>query len=293
MRYPSTVDLPFNSKAIQGRFVPIAPGLPVPSGDGYWLLLQGNALLVCKDADTLTLPFGAQPPFLSAACEPFCIGTWQGAPLRVAAVSRAAVIPDFYSAEAFNAAGDRLDDATLTLGGMAMQLVHWQKKSRFCSTCGGTLTPLTGSWGRLCSACTYEHFPAIHPCSIILVRRGDEFLLTRKKEWLPGRYGLVAGFLDMGESLEECAAREVLEETGIAVTNVQYVGSQCWPFPSQLMAGFIADYASGEIQVDQTELEDARWFSRQNPPAGLPPRRSIARWILDRYFLIPPTDSGA
>lgn len=284
MRYPSSVDLPFNHEAIKAGFVPILPGAATPAGEGYWSILQGNTLIVRNDGGELQLPFGPPPHFLPEDFEPFCVGTWQGQPLRVAAISRSVAIPEFFASEAFNAAGDRLDDATLTLGGMAVQILHWQKQSRFCSACGGELVPLSGSWGRRCSSCNYEHFPSIHPCAIVLVRRCGEFLLVRKKEWLPGRYGLVAGFLDMGESLEECAAREVMEETGIRVKNVQYLGSQCWPFPSQLMAGFVADYDSGGIRVDEVELEDARWFSCSDLPAGLPPRRSIARWIIDRHL---------
>ncbi|NVN99316.1 MAG: NAD(+) diphosphatase [Geobacteraceae bacterium] len=285
MRYPLTADLPFNRAAVQSGFVAILPGSPQSAGldgDGFWLILQGNSMLVTEQ---LQMPFGPMPEFLSERCEPSTIGLWQGKPLWIAAISRSIEIPPSFSAEPFNASGDRLDDATLTLGGMAMQIIHWQKKSRFCSSCGGALTPMPGNFGMLCPVCNYEHFPSIHPCAIVLVRRGDQFLLARKKEWFPGRYGLVAGFLDMGESLEECAAREVLEETGIVIKNVQYVGSQCWPFPSQLMAGFIADYESGEIVVDESELEDARWFNRDEPLIGLPPHRSIARWILDRYML--------
>lgn len=285
MRYPSTVNLPFNHEAVKNYFTPIVPGSSTLEGDGYWLILQGNTLLVRNTGERLELPCGAVPSFLPATCQPFCIGLWHGQPLRIAAVSRSLQIPDSFIAEPFNANADRLDDATLTLGGMAMQILHWQKKSRICSTCGGELTPLQGSWGKLCTPCSYEHYPSIHPCSIVLVSRGDEFLLVRKKEWQSGRYGLVAGFLDMGESLEECASREVLEETGIHVRNVQYVGSQCWPFPSQLMAGFVAEYAGGDIVVQEDELEDARWFSRSAPPDGLPPRRSIARWIMERYML--------
>ena len=144
------------------------------------------------------------------------------------------------------------------------------------------MTPMTGSWGRFCSSCGYEHFPAIHPCSIVLVRRDDQFLLVRKKEWAAGRYGLVAGFLDMGESLEECAIREVREETGIEICNIRYVGSQNWPFPAQLMAGFVADYADGDICADPHELEDARWFPADALP-NLPTRRSIARWIIENF----------
>lgn len=285
MRYPLTADLPFNSSALKSGFRAILPGSPehaLPWGEGYWLILQGNSLLVTEQ---FQLPFGGKPDFLPQSSEPLLVGFWQDAPLRIATVSRAAEIPPLLLAEPFNATGDRLDDATLTLGGMAMQILHWRKKSRNCSTCGGLLTEMPGSWGMLCNACSYEHFPSIHPCAIVLVQRGDEFLMTRKKEWLPGRYGLVAGFLDMGESLEECAAREVLEETGIVIRDVQYVGSQCWPFPSQLMAGFIAEYDSGEIVVDRSELEDARWFSRDKPPEGLPPHRSIARWIIEKYMI--------
>ena len=97
-----------------------------------------------------------------------------------------------------------------------------------------------------------------------------------------GCYSLVAGFVDFGESLEECALREIREETGIIAENIRYVGSQNWPFPAQLMAGFVADYAGGEIVVDKNELEDARWFSVEALPT-LPPSRSIARWIIDTF----------
>jgi NAD+ diphosphatase len=95
----------------------------------------------------------------------------------------------------------------------------------------------------------------------------------------------VAGFLDFGESLEECAVREVREETGIEVKNVRYVGSQSWPFPSQLMAGFVAEYAAGEIKADENEIAEARWFTRESLPDSFPPHRSIARWIIERYLL--------
>lgn len=142
---------------------------------------------------------------------------------------------------------------------------------------------LSGTWGKRCLSCSHERYPAVHPCAIVLIRRGDEFLLIRKPEWGEGRYSLVAGFLDFGESLEECAVREVKEETGVDITNVQYVGSQSWPFPSQLMAGFVADYAGGKVVPDTTEIADARWFSRQTLPISFPPYRSIARWIIERY----------
>jgi NAD+ diphosphatase len=284
MRYPSTINLPFNYDLIRHDFTPLHPGDQSPEGPGWWLPVQGNSLVVLPDGEGFRLHHGDMPEWGGGKGEPLCIGLWQGEPLRAMAVGSAVPIPEPWLVEPFNAAEERLGDLLLTLGGMGKQILHWQRQSRFCSICGADLAPVPGSWGRRCTGCGHEHFPAIHPCSIILVRRGDEFLLTRKREWPPGRYSLVAGFLDFGESLEECAAREVLEETGIRVENVRYVGSQCWPFPSQLMAGFIADYAGGEIRVDEVELEDARWFTRATPPL-FPPRRSIARWIIDRHMV--------
>jgi NAD+ diphosphatase len=193
-----------------------------------------------------------------------------------------ASLPDGFLLEPFNSNEDRLDDATMTLAGLAKSILHWDKQSRFCSVCGARAEAIDESFGRRCTGCKAEHFPHLHPCAIVLVKRGDELLLARKKEWVPGRFGLVAGFLDFGESLEECAIREVKEETGIIIRNVRYVASQNWPFPAQLMAGFVADYDRGEITVDSNELEDARWFSKERLPL-LPGKRSIARWIIDNY----------
>jgi NAD+ diphosphatase len=117
---------------------------------------------------------------------------------------------------------------------------------------------------------------------IVLIRDGDRILLTRKSFWAKGRYGLVAGFVDIGESLEAAACREIREEVGVEVRDLQYVASQYWPFPSQLMVGFVATYAGGTVRPDHTELEDARWFSVTDLP-DLPGTHSIARFILDHY----------
>jgi NAD+ diphosphatase len=107
-------------------------------------------------------------------------------------------------------------------------------------------------------------------------------LLTRKAEWAPGRYALIAGFVDNGESLEGCVAREIKEEAGVDVKDIRYVGSQNWPFPSQMMIGFVATYAGGDVVIDREELEDARWFPCDALPP-LPSRHSISRFIIDHY----------
>ena len=137
---------------------------------------------------------------------------------------------------------------------------------------------------KTCPRCKYEHYPHLHPAVITLVRDGDRFLLARKQEWAPGRYALVAGFVDNGESFEGAVAREVKEKVGVDVTDIQYVGSQNWPFPSQIMVGFVASYAGGEVRVDTQELEDARWFTRDTIPIS-PSRHSIAGYIIRSYAL--------
>jgi NAD+ diphosphatase len=118
---------------------------------------------------------------------------------------------------------------------------------------------------------------------IVRVARGDSILMTRQARFPPGMYGLVAGFMEPGESLEGCVAREVLEETGVRVRNIRYFGSQPWPFPHQVMIGFTADHAGGEIVVDTSELEEAAWFDRGNMPM-LPPPFSIARKLVDDWL---------
>lgn len=280
--YPATVNLPFNFSSIEADFVFQAPAADPPVEDGAWVIIQGNNAVLEETPAGPKLLQGRLPDWLSPQQAAVCIGTWQGRPLRAVTVSRSLVLQPPLVSEPFNAGDERMDIQTLTLSGLGKQILHWELQSRHCSRCGAHTTDIAASWGKRCTACGSEHFPHIHPCAIVLVKRGRELLLTRKAEWTAGRYSLVAGFLDFGESLEECAIREVREETGIEICNIRYVGSQNWPFPAQLMAGFVADYAGGDICVDLQELEDARWFPADALPV-LPPGRSIARWIIDNF----------
>jgi NAD+ diphosphatase len=284
MRYPEAVNLPFNGAIIRHGFLSLQPGEAVPAGPALWVVVRGNDLVLVKKQGELRFFQGERPDWIGEG-NGLCFGTWYGMPLFAVALSRKQELPDGMVAEPFNAMEERLDDRLLTLGGLAHQVLSWDRHSSLCSRCGGALERILLSWGKRCTGCGHEHFPHIHPCVIVLVRKNDEFLLGRKSAWPTGRYSLVAGFLDFGESLEECVHREVLEETSIRITNLRYVGSQNWPFPSQLMAGFVADYAGGEIVVDRDELEDARWFCRDVMPETLPGKRSIARWIIDTYAL--------
>lgn len=275
--YPSPVDLPFNRASFEPQFQLAAPDRD-PGGAGVCLLLQGNTLLTAEQ-DGLPALIAGTPP-VSGNHPPLYIGQWQGTPCRLLTVPRDQQ-PEGLIHHPLLGSDPQLPLPLLSLAGVGRMILHWERTSQFCGNCGEKLQRLTNEWGKECLRCGNHHFPRIHPCVIGLVVRGEEILLVRKPEWPVGRFGLVAGFVEFGECLEEAMMRETAEETGIQTTNLRYVGSQCWPFPSQLMCGFVADYAGGEIRLQEDELEEARWCRLDQLPT-LPPRRSIARYLIDR-----------
>jgi NAD+ diphosphatase len=284
MKTPLSVYLPFNRDALRGAFEPAKSGAVPPTLEGHWLIVQDQGLLVEPAGEGFRLPRGAAPQGLGdVAAEPLWLGQWHGEPCWVVGLARDATPPAGLQRETLvPMRGTKLPDELLSLGGMAMQGLWWESTSGHCPRCGTRTERIAGEWGRRCGSCRYEHYPHLHPAVIVLVKDGDRVLLARKREWAPGRYALVAGFVDNGESLEGAVAREVKEEVGVDVTDIQYVGSQNWPFPSQIMLGFVATYAGGTVAVDQEELDDARWFPADALPDG-PSRHSIARFILDTH----------
>lgn len=145
----------------------------------------------------------------------------------------------------------------------ARALVDWHATHGFCAKCGESTRISQGGTVRICPDCQTEHFPRVNPVVIMVVTRGDNCLLGRQKGWPVGMFSALAGFVEQGETIEEAVRREVMEEAGVSVGNVRYHASQPWPFPSSLMLGCIAQGVSQEIVVDFSELEAARWFSRQ------------------------------
>jgi len=280
---PLTVYLPFNRDVLGAAFTPAKRGATPGEPPGTWLIVQEQGLVLPEGAD-FRLPEGAPPPGLAEKLgEPLWLGMFRGTPCWTVALAPDAALPPGFRRETLvPMQGSRLPDDVLTLGGMAMQALWWEATSGHCPRCGEGTERIAGEWGKRCSRCRYEHYPHLHPAVIVLVRDGDRVLLARKAAWAPGRYALVAGFVDNGESLESAVVREVKEEVGVDVKDVTYVGSQNWPFPSQLMVGFLATYAGGEITLDPDELEDARWFPRTALPAG-PTRHSIAGFIIEHY----------
>ena len=166
--------------------------------------------------------------------------------------------------------------------GKCAELLYWDRNTKFCGVCGGQMHFHTDISKR-CEMCGKEVWPQLATAVIVLIRRGDEILLARGRNFRSDFYGLIAGFVETGETLEEAVKREVMEETGLTIKNIRYFDSQPWPYPSGLMVGFIADYESGDIHVQREELQKAGWFNRTNLPK-LPEKLSIARRLIDHWL---------
>jgi len=186
-----------------------------------------------------------------------------------------------------------LDWAEAPLFAAAVSLTRWHVRNRFCANCGRETRVAKGGWSRSCSSCSAEHFPRVEPVVIMAVEHRERILLARQSHFPPRRYSALAGFVEVGESIEAAVAREIREEAGIEIGNMRYVASQPWPFPSSLMIACRAEAASSKIIVDHAELEDARWFSRDEVALSLagsedapflpPPRAAIARNLLEQW----------
>ena len=177
------------------------------------------------------------------------------------------------------------DDAALLAYARALSI--WRANHRHCGRCGAPAVATRAGHARRCGQCDHESFPRIDPAIIVLVCHGERALLGRQPSWPPGRYSTIAGFVEPGESLEDAVRREVLEETGVGVGAVHYQSSQPWPFPSSLMLGFMADGDGSEPHAQDQELEDVRWFTREQLRSGeilLPPKEAISRRLIDAWL---------
>ncbi len=174
-------------------------------------------------------------------------------------------------------------DTDLELLSKARQLLNWHRTHRFCGICGCPTALDDNGKILICEKCSYQFFPRINPCVIMLVTRGEEILLARSARFRSGYYSCLAGFVEIGETPEQTVLREVREETGVEIENIRYVESQSWPFPSQLMLGFLADYKTGEIVPEPEEIEDAGWFALSDLPLTPSASVTIAGRLIQGY----------
>jgi NAD+ diphosphatase len=254
----------------------------ISEGPSLWFMFRGAQILVEKDER------GSRVPLLNdvraLGLDPLrqqYLGLLDGRHCYACEVDETAGTPDGALWSGLRALFGQIDDSHFALAGRAFQLMDWDRTHQYCGRCATATEVKERERARVCPSCGQLHYPRIAPAIMALVRRGHDFLLARSPHFAPGMYSALAGFVEPGETLEQCLAREVREEVGIEVKNVRYFASQPWPFPHSLMIAFNADWASGEIQIDPAEIEDAKWFNVNNLPAVLPGKISISRRLLD------------
>lgn len=250
-----------------------------------WICVGKGTVLVTPGADGLRLPEAVHPRDLGIEVhhEHF-LGLLDGIPVWAAGIDTPGETPEPFSHETLFTLFAHFPEQTWHLAGRAVQIAEWHRTHRFCGRCGSATEDAPGERARKCPSCGLLSFPRISPAVITLIERGNEALLARGRTFGPNvMYSTLAGFVEPGETLEECVAREVREEVGVELSDIRYMRSQPWPFPNSLMLGFNAKYAGGEIVCDPTEIVDAQWFTADNLP-NIPGKLSIARWLIDEWL---------
>jgi NAD+ diphosphatase len=208
------------------------------------------------------------------------LGLWEGRSCRVLLVPGAAAPLAGHDWHGLRSLFGVKDDAFVGIAGRASQLAEWHRTHRYCGVCATAMRGMAGERAFKCPSCGFTAYPRISPAMMVLIRKGDAVLLARHAQSPYQRFTALAGFLEAGESVEEAVHREVYEEVGLRVHNLQYFGSQSWPFPHSLMIAFTADYLDGEIRVDETEIAEARWFGPGDGFPEIPPGVSIASALI-------------
>jgi len=209
------------------------------------------------------------------------VGLFRKDYFRAAFVPAEAQPADGFDFTALRKLWGRIDDAMLALAGRAFQIAEWARTHRFCGACGSSMTRMPGERAMKCTRCGHSAYPRISPAMMVLVKRGRAILLAHNAAAPKGRMSALAGFVEPGESIEDTIHREVYEEVGLRVKDLRYFGSQSWPFPHSLMIAFTAEYAGGEITLNDAEIDDARFFGPGDTLPTLSPSQSISRALID------------
>lgn len=247
-----------------------------------WFVFYRDRLLIEKgDGEAYAVPVGTEPPVpVPAGSAVHDVGR------AARAYALNAPVPEgghpVRRMTDLRSSYDCLSREQYATAGKAFQLLHWDLNSRYCPRCG-VPTVRTGPIAKKCPECRQEIYPRISPAVIVLIRREGRVLLVHARNFRGPFYGLVAGFVEAGETLEECVRREVMEETGLSIRNLEYFGSQPWPYPSGIMIGFTADYAGGEIRLQREELSAGAFYDRDHLPE-IPRKLSLARRLIDAWL---------
>lgn len=260
------------------RFIPATR--PRSESSEGWVILYHRQSFGIYDGRVLLDPDTAR--FLGDVELSLFLGHLDGKPCQLLRLAAAVDVPGL-SWQGLRGMIGQVDDDTFRLLGLAQQLDAWHETHRFCGRCGQGMQPRAEERAMECSGCGLRQYPKLSPCTIVLITREDEVLLARAPQFPSGFFSTLAGFIEPGESAEECLHREVREEVGLEVDQLEYLGSQNWPFPNSLMLGFHARYRDGEIVPQPSEIEEARWWKVDALPR-IPPRGTISRWLIDCHL---------
>ena len=270
------------SQDVGAEFVRAYPPARPDPGPALWLPFHKGELLTRTEGGATRLHRGDRESLMMLdLTEPLYLGTLGGVPCLTAETDPDSDIPEGWAASSLRALFGQVSDPEYLLAGYAAQMLYWRRTSGFCPVCGHRTEARNGDWGRCCPNCVHAAYPHISPATLILIHDGPRLLLAQKPGW-ETRYSILAGFVEPNESLEDCVRRETREEVGLEITDLAYAGSQPWPYPHQLMVGFTARYAGGEIVIDAAELERAAWFDVGSLP-DLPPPVSLSRQMIDAW----------
>ena len=261
---------------------------PTDTGHGaassaLWFVMRGGELLVARSGDSFDLPCAADLSHLGFGGErSHLMGHVDGTACRVASVPLNSEAPAGWSFEGVRGLFSVFPPGFFPAAARALGIAGWDREHRFCGVCGSPTALKPGERALECTACGHLAYPRISPAVIVAVVRGRQLLLARARRFPTGMYSVLAGFVEPGETLEQCVAREVREETGVEVKNLRYFASQPWPFPHSLMLAFTAEWAGGEIRPDPSEIADAGWYTVDTFPR-LPDPLSVARRLINWF----------
>jgi NAD+ diphosphatase len=240
---------------------------------------RGERLLVGGTVETPTVPdFAASQRLVSGEAIHY-LGELDGTACVAVPLADDAPEPEGWRYAGLRSLFFKLPDPLLAIAARAFQIVEWDRTHRYCGRCGTPTRDKDGERAKECPRCGYTAYPRVTPAMMVLVTRGRELLLARSPRFPPGMYSALAGFVEPGETIEDCIRREVREEVGIEVADIRYFASQSWAFPHSLMIAYTAEYAGGELRPDQSEIAEARWFPWDAVP-NLPPSISISRRLI-------------
>ena len=276
-----------NPFAMTTDFVAGVDPTAAPGGAGWWFGFCGSRILVtvAKDGELEALGIPRVESLEALGLQTVrsqYLGTLANIPCHAAQLSQQLEITTGLALRPLRDLYGQLDDTLFALAGRATQLVEWDRTHQYCGCCATPMEQSQQERVKHCPKCGLRQYPRLSPAVIMLVYRGSEVLLARAPRFRAGMYSVLAGFVEPGESLEETVIREVREEVGVEIEDIQYFGSQPWPFPNSLMIGFTARYASGDIVIDSTEIESAAWFTKDSLPP-VPGKLSIARKLIDAF----------